>query len=183
MRRVLALLALLVAGALVGATARKLGLRINLSPSIPIGIYVARPLRANEHNIARGALVAICLDHPLAAWGRSRGYLRRGSCPDGSSPVGKPVFATEGDTIGVTRDGLSRNHVHISRTRPLDVDATGHRLPRVPPGRYLVAPDEIWIVSTYDPRSWDSRYYGPVRLTTVISLLRPLWVIRSRSGR
>jgi conjugative transfer signal peptidase TraF len=164
----------------LAATASAVGeLRVNLSPSIPVGVYVARPVPSRAVLLPRGQLVALCLGETLAAWARARGYLRRGSCPDGSSPIGKPIFGIAGDTLEVTRAGISRNGVPAARTRALDTDAAGRPLPRVPPGRYLVPPGEIWVVSSYDTRSWDSRYFGPVPLRAVISLLRPLWTVRS----
>jgi type IV secretory pathway protease TraF len=47
---------------------------------------------------------------------------------------------------------------------------------RVPDGRYVIPPGEVWLVSTFSPRSWDSRYFGPVPASAIVSALTPLWV-------
>jgi conjugative transfer signal peptidase TraF len=154
---------------------QQIPLRLNLSSSIPAGWYIARDIGA-AGPVRRGILVAACLPSVVAAWGRARGYLHRGSCPGGTSPVGKPVFAISGDTITVASSGLEINGNPSLRTQPLRQDTYGHRLPRIPDGRYIVRPGEVWLVSTYSPRSWDSRYFGPVRVSAIISTLSPLWI-------
>ena len=63
-------------------------------------------------------------------------------------------------------------------TRALALDASGRLLAGTPRGRYPVATDELWLVSSYSDRSWDSRYYGPVAAGTVIGVLAPLWTSR-----
>jgi type IV secretory pathway protease TraF len=42
--------------------------------------------------------------------------------------------------------------------------------------RYLVPPGELWLVSTRVPNSWDSRYLGPIPLSQVRAVARPLWI-------
>jgi type IV secretory pathway protease TraF len=39
-------------------------------------------------------------------------------------------------------------------------------------GRYLIGPDELWVIGD-DPRSFDSRYYGPVPKYLVRDYMRP----------
>lgn len=152
------------------------GLRLNLSPSVPVGWYVAQRIDS-ERSVRRGTLVAVCLPIAVAAWGRSRGYLHRGSCADGTAPVGKPVFAVAGDTVTVGATGLALNGDPVSRTKPLHQDTDGRWLPRIADGRYVVRPRNVWLVSTFSTRSWDSRYYGPVPEAAIVSVLRPLWVV------
>jgi conjugative transfer signal peptidase TraF len=150
-------------------------LRLNLSSSIPPGWYMARSLGTGGP-VLRGTLVAACLPIVVAGWGRARGYLHRGSCAGGTTPVGKPVFAIDGDTITVGPSGLELDGNPVSRTEPLWRDSEGRQLPRVPNGQYVVRPGEVWLISTYSPRSWDSRYFGPVPVSAIISALSPLWI-------
>lgn len=166
---------LAVAGFVCLFVFRPMPLRLNLSSSIPPGWYTARGIRATGP-VRRGTLVAACLPIIVAGWGRARGYLHRGSCADGTAPVGKPVFAIGGDTITVSPSGLELDGKPVSRTEPLRQDSDGRHLPRVPDGRYVVQPGEVWLVSTYSPRSWDSRYFGPVPVSAIISALNPLWI-------
>jgi type IV secretory pathway protease TraF len=44
-------------------------------------------------------------------------------------------------------------------------------------GRYLVAPGELWLVSTRLPNSWDSRYLGPITIAQVRAVARPIWTV------
>lgn len=143
--------------------------RINLSPSIPLGLYTVE--RVGDRGVRRGSLVLVCLPRAIGIVGREGGYLLRGSCPGGAAPVGKPVFAIAGDTVTV-RDGIERCHGAMARARPLDRDASSRPLTRMTDGTYGVAPGTIWLLSTASPRSWDSRYYGPVPVGGVRGVLR-----------
>jgi conjugative transfer signal peptidase TraF len=171
---VLSVLVLVVLGFLM---LHRAPLRLNLSSSVPLGWYVARGVQTGSP-LQRGTLVTACLPESVAAWGRSRGYLHRGSCPDGTAPVGKPIFAIDGDTVTVRSDGLELDGAPMPCTRPLRQDSEGRPLTRVPDGRYVVHPGEVWLVSTFSPRSWDSRYFGPVPASAIVSALSPVWVFK-----
>src|SRR5437667_419499 len=80
----------LLVGALAAATLG-LGLRVNLSPSAPLGVY-----RAITGTPTRGAWVAACVSAEAAVLGRARGYLGAGPCVGGVQPVIKPVVALAG---------------------------------------------------------------------------------------
>jgi conjugative transfer signal peptidase TraF len=166
---------------LLGAAASSLGyLRVNLSPSIPIGLYVATPARGQP--LRPGALALLCLPPRLAAFGRARKYLPRGSCASGIAPVGKPIFAVAGDTVEVRGGILVRNGVSFPGSRCLSVDAAGRPLHSVPDGTYLALRGTLWVLSASSPRSWDSRYYGPVPASGVQAVLHPLWVAAPSSA-
>src|SRR5215469_4862278 len=141
-RWLLGALGLLVVGT---AVERSSGLWLNLSPSMPIGLYRSRSSR-DASALVRGAIVAVCLPESLAQWGRQRGYLIRGRCPDGTAPIGKPIFAVAGDTVTMTSNGLARNHAVAPNTLPLTYDRAGLRLPRVPSGTYPVFAGQLWLV-------------------------------------
>lgn len=166
---------LTVAGFVCLVVFRHTSLRLNLSSSIPPGWYVARGM-GTERPVRRGTLVVACLPIVVAGWGRARGYLHRGSCTGGVAPVGKPVFAIGGDTITVRSSGLELDGDPVARTEPLRQDSHGRYLPRVADGRYVVQPGEVWLISTYSTRSWDSRYFGPVPVSAIVSALSPLWI-------
>lgn len=153
-------------------------LRFNLSPSIPIGVYSID--RSASHTVRRGSIVLLCLPRSLAAFGRARGYLPRGTCPDGSAPVGKPVVAVGGDTVRA-QDGIWRvNEGPRVAARALARDAVGRPLSHISDGTYLAQHGMIWLLATATPRSWDSRYFGAVPAAGVKGVLRPLWVTSSR---
>ena len=146
------------------------GLRLNLTGSLPIGLYLVSRA-APSH----GALVLICLPPAVAAFAKARGFVPRGgSCPGGVMPVGKRVLATPGDTVTVTIGGLVLNGVSVLNSGALAADRKGRPLPRLRLGRYVVGPGELWVFSSYSPSSFDSRYFGPVPAAQVYASLRRL---------
>lgn len=149
------------------------GIRYNLTASMPAGLYRAVPGEVP----GRGTIVVACLPLATAEMGRARGYLPRGNCPGGVMPVGKPVAAAAGDTVDVRADGLRVNGRALANSMALERDAVGRRVRGVPPGRYVVTPGELWLVSGYSARSYDSRYFGGVPASRVRAVVRPLWTV------
>src|SRR5881296_3096055 len=100
------------------AAGRLAGLRLNLTGSLPVGLYLA----AGDVP-ARGALVLVCLPPEVAAFARARGYVPRGgACPGGVVPIGKPILAVAGDTVTVTRTGLLVNGRPVPNSQPRSTD-------------------------------------------------------------
>ena len=79
-----------------------LGVRINTSPSLPIGLYVTTV-------DGNAKLVEFCLGEPFATLSIVRGYRDRGTCGDGVAPLLKPIIAKPGDVVEVSSLGLSVN--------------------------------------------------------------------------
>jgi len=142
------------------------GLRINASPSLPIGLYITtRNARAN--------LVEFCPAEPFATLSIARGYRDHGTCRDGAAPLLKPVLASAGDIVELSVRGIRVNGIFLPNTAPLSKDTKGRPLQAWPSGRYLVAPGTVWVASSYHPRSFDSRYFGPVSITAIRYRLEP----------
>lgn len=154
------------------------GLRLNLTGSLPVGLYLAS--RATP---VRGAIVLTCLPPDVAAFAKERGYVPGGGgCPGGVVPVGKPILAIRGDTVTVTLSGLLVNGVPVPNSQPLEVDRKGRPLPRVAVGTYVVARGELWVLSRYSRFSFDSRYFGAVQASQVRASLRSLWTAGSEAS-
>jgi conjugative transfer signal peptidase TraF len=147
------------------------GLRINTSPSLPLGLYVTTKSAAAE-------LVEFCPSEPFAALAATRGYRPAGSCPDGAAPLLKPVAARAGDRIELSEAGISVNARLLPRTAPLTRDTQGRPLRPWPLGSYRVDSGTVWVASTYNPRSFDSRYFGPIRSDSIRDRVRPLLTTR-----
>ena len=151
------------------------GVRLNLTGSLPVGLYVISPSLP-----VRGALVLACLPAKVAVFAKARGYVPPGvQCPRGVSAVGKPVVAIAGDTVTVTPTGILVNGAAVLNTRALASDRKGRRLPQLANGRYVAEPGTVWIVSSYSRFSFDSRYFGPIEVRQIRAALRPLWTARS----
>jgi conjugative transfer signal peptidase TraF len=167
--RAVALSALVVGILFAGAGA--LGIRVNSSPSLPVGLYQVT-------SGADATLVEFCPAEPFASLANARGYRQAGTCPDGGSPLMKPVVARAGDSVQVSARGILVNGKAIANSAPLLRDTAGRPLTSWPSGKYTVDLGTVWVVSDYHPRSFDSRYFGPVSEVLIRSRLRPLLVLR-----
>ena len=98
-----------------------LGLRINTSPSLPVGLYVV----TTDSN---ANLVEFCPAEPFATLSRLRGYRDAGSCRDGGAPLLKPVVAKAGDMVELSGRGISVNGLLLPNTAPLSKDTKGRPL-------------------------------------------------------
>ena len=158
------------------AAAVLIGLRLCLTPSLPLGVY-----QTVDAAPVPGVVVMVCLSEPHASMAASRGYIARGRphgtedvCPDGTEPLGKRVLATGGDTVAVADAGLAVNGRAVPRTGRLPRDSQGRPLPLYPAGVHVVRAGELWVVATISRRSFDSRYFGPLPEGNVLSVVRPL---------
>jgi conjugative transfer signal peptidase TraF len=152
-------------------TFRAVGLTWNASPSMPEGIWRAAQL---ARPVARGDIVTLCLASNAAQLGLSRGYLAPGHCPDGVEEVLKPAAAVQGDIVSVSPAGVAVNGEPLPHTAPLPSDDKGRSLQAVEPGTYFVGKNEIWVISTHEPRSFDSRYFGPVPVKNIRGTAAPI---------
>lgn len=163
----------LVLALLAGATAAVAasGFRLQHTASLPMGLY--RDVRGAPP--VRGAIGVWCVPPATAGWARGRGYLPRGDCPGDVQPIGKVVLAVGGDTIQFDTAGVVLNRVPMPNTRPHLRDAAGRPITPAPFGTYVLRPGDVWLWSPYTTRSLDSRYFGPVPVSTLVSVVRPVW--------
>ena len=138
------------------------GLRINLTPSLPVGLWL---LQQPQGAIQRGAIVAFCPPPTISRLGCGR---------EGEQGVVflKPVIAVAGDEVTVGEDSLTINGRRISNTARLQ----SPNIPAIPPGLYIVEEGQFWALSNTHPRSFDSRYFGPVTETSIQGVAKSLLV-------
>lgn len=160
---------------------RYLGLHWSLTDSVPPGLY-----RRTHAPLVRGELIAFCLPTATAQFGWARGYLHSvpdvpllRECPHGYQPLLKPIVAMAGDVVELTPETVRINSESLTHSATVDQDSAGRLLPHLPWGRYLLASGEVWVMSTFRANSWDSRYFGPIRVESVIATAAPLWVRRT----
>jgi len=140
------------------------GYRYQLTDSAPRGIYRFRP-----GPIERGRWVILCPPADAARLAVERGYLGSGPCPGGVEPLLKRVAALPGDRVAVARDGLHVNGTRLPASAPLERDLNDLPLPLAPFGEHAVEPGTVWVIGEH-PRSFDSRYFGPVDERLVLSV-------------
>jgi len=143
------------------------GIRVNASSSLPIGLYIMTSAR-------RASLVEFCPPEPFASFSKGRGYRPSGSCPDDAEPLMKPVVAAQGDIVEVAASGVAVNGRLLPNSSPRSVDTKNRPLPHWPFGKYRVAVGTVWVVSSFNQRSFDSRYFGPIPNICIRSRLLPL---------
>jgi conjugative transfer signal peptidase TraF len=165
--RIVFLLGVLFIGALsLVFLGRQLGLRIMLTDSsAPVGIYRVEPLSSQESvgDLRRDELVEACLPIAIARRGLERGYLQPGSCPGGAEPVAKRVGALSGDVVILSGGDVVVNGKYLSsQSKTWPIDSRGRALDHVKWGSRRVLPNTVWLFGFNNPRSWDSRYFGPV---------------------
>jgi conjugative transfer signal peptidase TraF len=151
--------------------------RLNTSPSLPRGLYLEIPRGGLGRMPARGDLVLACAPAAGAQLARRRGYLGGGPCgagdAGGAAALGKVVLAVGGDEVAFGADGLAVNGRAVEASRPVGRDAAGRPLGHYPFGRFRIGAGELWLFAPYHPRSYDSRYFGPVAVGAVEGWLMP----------
>ena len=152
-----------------------LDLRIAFTDSAcPPGIYRATAQQPGSR-LARGELVLACLPEALARFALERGYLARGAgCGDGIEPVGKRIGALAGDMVALAPDYVAVNGKRLPNSASRARDSRSSPVPHVAFGTHTVRRGEVWLFGDADPRSWDSRYFGPVAISDVRAELQPV---------
>lgn len=140
------------------------GLRINITPSEPLGLW---RLVALDRAAAVGDLIFICLPEDAAMReARERGYLRSGLCPGGFAPLIKTVIATEGQRVeigsAVRVDGITVTNSPVSKR-----DGKGRPLAAFRGG--IVPAGSVFLHSGF-VGSYDSRYFGPLPVSGILGL-------------
>src|SRR5713101_1866454 len=144
------------------------GVRVNLTPSLPRGFYIiSNSLSAN--------LVEFCPQGTAASISLSRQYRTAGACADGGAPLLKPAVAFPGDQVQVSADGIRVNGQLLPNSAGRFRDHLQRPLDPWPYGTYKVAPGTVWVISSFNSYSFDSRYYGPIPDSSIRHHLRPLW--------
>jgi conjugative transfer signal peptidase TraF len=134
----------------------------NASDSVPRGWYRIDP----ADSLHVGDIVLARLPTEAAALAAHRGYL-----PEGI-PLLKPIGAMSPQQVCM-QGGIVHIDGGVSVTA-LTVDRLGRRLPVWRRCRAL-HDDELFLLSTTNPASFDSRYFGPVTTSAVIGIAQPLW--------
>ena len=163
-RRNIALLAVLGVAALAGPSIRMPAVRLvyNPSDSVPRGWYrIASSTSLHVDNI-----VLVRLPSAVAALAAQRDYL-----PE-RIPLLKRIGAMPPQRVCVEKhivriDGVAVAGVHTAdgQGRPLSAWSQCRRLHE----------GELFLLSTTNPASFDSRYFGPVSASAVIGIAQPLW--------
>ena len=123
----------------------------------------------STRSLGLGDLVVVRPPPTLAAFLAGGGYLPWGV------PLLKQVAALGGE--GVCREGA---HIVIDGTQVAEALARDHRGRALPQwnGCVTLADDQVFLLNAERPDSLDGRYFGPLKLSTVIGRATPVWTER-----
>ncbi|NPC57791.1 conjugative transfer signal peptidase TraF [Caenimonas sp. S4] len=134
----------------------------NASSSAPLGWYHVQP--ATPAKVGNYVLATLPPDAAVLA--TRRGYLPAGL------PILKQVSAVPGQHVCVKGDALLIDGAAAGRI--LRSDRQGRPLPVWRQCRKLES-GELFLLSTTNPASFDSRYFGPLPASAVRGQAVPLW--------
>jgi conjugative transfer signal peptidase TraF len=93
---------------LLGVASHAIGIRINTTSSIPVGLY-----RTSDVPMEKGAHVLFCppphFNRGVFELARERGYIGAGFCPGGYGYMMKRVLAVGRDVVNIDVDGVRVN--------------------------------------------------------------------------
>lgn len=148
------------------------GVRVNTTKSIPVGFYLT-----SASAIEKGAYVMLC-PPPGGVFddAKQRQYIAGGLCPGGYGYMMKRVLAAKSDVIQVSDDGVRVNGELLPLSTPLKADKAGRPLPHYRTSGYALGSSELLLMSDVSTTSFDGRYFGPVNLAQIKSVIVPLLV-------
>lgn len=147
------------------------GIRLNIaSNSLPPGLYRIVPATS-------GTDLLICPTGLAEKVSIEREYrVKSFGCGDGYAPLLKPIAARAGDTVTLSEAGVAVNGKLLPNSKQYPKDGIGRPMPLVPLGTYTVNPGTVWVISSYNRFSFDSRYFGPVRLDEKVQYAKLFWL-------
>ncbi len=90
--------------------------------------------------------------------------------------------AQAADVVEFDAQGARINGKELPNSSPLVLDIRGRQLSPWRFGRFNVETGTVWVISSYNVRSFDSRYFGPLSLKLVQHRLRPLVVFDNKGS-
>ncbi|MDW2982434.1 S26 family signal peptidase [Rhodanobacter sp. KK11] len=175
-RRTLLIVATLAAGGLAALAWASFAsplsrLVYNPSDSVAVGWYRIDPLARHAGSLSPamhvGSIVLVPLPATAAALAARRGYLPL------RIPLLKSIAAVAPQQVCITEGIVRIDGVPMAAV--LRTDRLGRPLHAWPHCRRLRV-GELFLLSTTNPASFDSRYFGPVRADTVLGVAHPVWL-------
>jgi conjugative transfer signal peptidase TraF len=156
----------------VGFACYAAGVRVNTTRSIPVGLYLT-----SSAPVSKGAYVMFC-PPPSGVFdeARQRGYIGSGLCPGGYGYLMKKVLAAKADAVTVADDGVRVNGELLPLSAPLKADKAGRPLVRYQANSFELGNSEVLLMSDVSRTSFDSRYFGPIDVAHIKSVIVPVFV-------
>lgn len=137
-------------------------LLINSTNSYPAGVYMI-----DKTNWQKGDLVLVCPPKNKQFKINYNNYLERSNmCSTGTIGLLKKVVAAKDDIVEVG-NAIKVNGIEIKNSSVRNFDHIGKKLYPCY-GKYIVTKNNVWILSDYNDKSFDSRYFCEVPASNII---------------
>lgn len=147
--------------------AKVYGVHVNVSASYPRGLW-----RVIERKPQKGDMVMFRapMTNPVVRWGWDNSIVPPRI--DGDPVLLKRIVGAPGDVVTLS-DRVQVNGIEIPNSPIFTHDGTGIEIPTVATSGPV--PAGTWfLMSDYAPRSFDSRYFGPIAQSAVLGVAVPL---------
>ncbi|MDF7677044.1 conjugative transfer signal peptidase TraF [Neisseriaceae bacterium ESL0693] len=146
------------------------GGRINTTKSIPIGLYWT-----TSEPVKKGSYVIWCPPKTqIFDEAKNRGYIGAGFCTGGYGYMMKRILAAKNDVLTITDEGVQVNGVMLPFSKPIKTDFAGRLLPHYHVDNYKLGNYEVLLMSDVSSTSFDGRYFGPINLSQVKTVILPV---------
>lgn len=140
------------------------GIRINTSNSVPVGVYLT-----NDRPVLKGEYVMFCPnDSLLLKEAQSLGIIHAGFCAGHYGYLIKQVYAVAGDIVSSANQGVIVNGRLLPYSRPLAM------FPHWRARNYQLKDDELLVMTNQNPHSFDARYFGVISKSQIQAVLTPV---------
>jgi len=146
------------------------GVRINTSKSIPIGLYWA-----SSKPIEKSAYVLFCPPQvALFAEAKKHGYIGAGFCAGDYGYMMKRILAAKNDEVFIDDEGVRVNGELLPFSTPIKADKSGRPLTRFRPDHFTLDASEVLLMTDVSNTSFDARYFGPVKRSQIKTVIIPV---------
>jgi len=144
------------------------GFRINVTASFAKGVYKITERDAAKYAI--GDLIIFCLPENI----ETRNYVPYGFACRGRASLMKRVAAVSGDRIEVRRGIVHVNGRLLKNGNVFKKD--GKKRDMKSCGDLTLSENEVFAMSLYDPKSFDSRYFGPITAKSITGKAKAVFI-------
>lgn len=155
---------------LLGFFSYAIGVRINTTKSIPVGLYWT-----SSKPIEKGAYVLFCPPQvSVLIEAKERGYIGSGFCPGEYGYMMKRILAAKNDTVSIADEGVRVNGELLPFSAPIKADKSGRPLTRYHTPRFTLDTSEVLLMSDVSSTSFDARYFGPINRSQIKTVISPV---------
>jgi len=140
----------------------EVGFRINITSSMPIGLY----LLCEAKDLKNDDLVAVKLPPEQLSLGLERGYIKTKD-----TILVKQLIALPGDKVLYKDKQITVNGIFVYKCSATAKDGQGRNMNPLKEGIYTLGDNEYWVLGKNDD-SWDSRYFGLIERKTLINRVK-----------